>query len=66
MQKNSYLKPVYTYYDVVLFPCGCNFFFQTSLISFPLFQNETKKAKANWFEQHLNHTVMVNNRYIWL
>lgn len=41
-------------------------FFQTSLISFPLFQNETKKAKANWFEQHLNHTVMVNNRYIWL
>ena len=39
-------------------------FFQTSLISFPLFQNETKKAKANWFEQHLNHTVMVNNRYI--
>lgn len=33
---------------------------------FPLFQNETKTAKANWFEQNLNYTVLINNRYIWL
>ena len=42
------------------------FFFKTSLILFPLFQNETKTAKANWFEQNLNYTVLINNRYIWL
>ena len=34
----------------ILFLCGFKFF-QTSLILFPLFQNETKKAKTNWFEQ---------------